>query len=284
MALLALIYFVLLVKRRLFAAALGSAVGLILVQIWLVPLCIEYYPCFALMFLFADLVLWRGEARKSELPLFLCAGALTCFFDFLTCEILTLCVPLACLLLVRREGARPSLRRALGCCAAWLTAYGSTWLCKWLLSAAILGRSLQTVALGQGAYRAVGAAEAGVDIGFQPLAAICVNLSCLFPFKLLVKAPLIWTAFAAVCLALFCLWFLYRKPADAWGPAPVLFLLALAPFARYFIISNHSALHPFFTYRDLLISILCVTCAMALSLRFRQEKKPGPKRGRERRP
>jgi hypothetical protein len=271
--LLAAAYFALLLRRRLWAAAIGSAVGLALTTVWLVPMCFEYYACFALMFLFADLALWRGEKLEGPL-LFLFSGALVCYFDFLTCEILTLCVPLICLLLVKNEDGKRSLKRAALCCAAWLAAYALTWACKWGLSAAFLGRSLSDVALGQGAYRAVGAAAADVDYGFQPLAAIIVNLYCMFPFQLLSGANAIWVVFGAVCLGLFCFWFLFRRAPGETGPAPALFLLAAAPFVRYFLISNHSALHPFFTFRDLFITILAVSCAMPLAVRCRRKKPP----------
>ena len=273
--LLAAVYFALLLRRRLWAAAIGSAAGLALTAVWLVPMCFEYYACFALMFLFADLALWRGEKLEGPM-LFLFSGALVCYFDFLTCEILTLCVPLVCLLLVKNEDGKRSFRRVFTCCAAWLAAYALTWACKWGLSAAVLGRSLSDVALGQGAYRAVGAAEAGVDYGFQPLAAIVVNLYCMFPFKLLSGANAIWLAFGAICLGLFCFWFLYRRGPGESGPAAAIFALAAVPFIRYFLISNHSALHPFFTYRDLFITILAVSCAMPLAVR-RVRNRPAKK-------
>jgi hypothetical protein len=103
--------FTLLFRRKLWAAAVGLALGLVVSQVWLVPLCIEYYACFALMFLFSDVVLLWGKQLTRDAELFLAIGALTCFFDFLTCEILTLCVPLVCLLLVQREEKHPALRR-----------------------------------------------------------------------------------------------------------------------------------------------------------------------------
>ena len=279
LAALAAVYLLLAWRRNLRVLAISSAVGLILVQIWIVPVCVEYYSCFALMFLFADLVLWRGDRLKEDALLFVFAGALTCFFDFLTCEILTLGLPLLCLLLLRKESGKGALLTMIRCCGAWLLAYGLTWLCKWGLSAAMLGRSLSDVALGQGIYRAAGEIEIGVDIGFPPLAAITVNLGCLFPMKLAAKAPSIQFIFLAVCLMALAFWYLFRKEGGAGGRAWPMLLVAAIPFVRYAVIWNHAALHPFFTYRSLFLTVVAAACALEVTTRLRKTVKP-KKKGR----
>jgi len=280
LVLLAAAFFLLAWRRKLRTLAISSAVGLLLVQVWIVPMCVEYYSCFALMFLFADLVLWRGERLKNDALLFVFAGALTCFFDFLTCEILTLGLPLLCLLLLRKEGGKTALLTMIRCCAAWLLAYGLTWLCKWGLSAAILGRSLSDVALGQGIYRAAGEIEIGVDIGFPSLAAITVNLGCLFPMNLVTRAAAIQSVFVGLCLAALAFWYLFRREGGCGGRAWPLLMIAAIPFVRYAVIWNHAALHPFFTYRSLFLTVTAAACALSLTTEFKKTVQP-KKKGRK---
>lgn len=280
LAALAAVYFLLAWKRQLRTLAISSAVGLVLVRIWIVPLCVEYYSCFALMFLFADLVLWRGDRLKNDALLFVFAGALTCFFDFLTCEILTLGLPLLCLLLLRREGGKTALRTMIHCCAAWLLAYALTWLCKWGLSAAVAGRTSSEMDLDRGLFWIAGETGLGVDIGFPPLAAVTVNLGCLFPMSLVQRASSIQLVFAAVCLAALAFWYLFRKEGGAGGRAWPLLLIAAIPLVRYAAIWNHAALHPFFTHRSLFLTITAVSCALSLTVQL-QKSAPKTKKGRK---
>lgn len=277
LAALMAVYFVLLLRRKFPALAVGSAVGLVLVQIWIVPMCVEYYACFALMFLFADWVLWRKGRLKCDALLFLLAGALTCYFDFLTCELLTLGLPLLCLLLLRGEGGKTALFTMIRCCAAWLLAYGLTWLYKWGLSALVLGRSLSAVITDQALFWING--PLAMDVGFLPLTAIVINLGRLFPMKLVQRASSIWLCFSGVCLVLFALWYLFRREHGEKGRTWPLLLIALMPLVRFAAIGNHAILHPFFTYRLLFLTITAVTCALAQTVQFR---KTPVKKGRKR--
>jgi len=273
-------HLILLWRRGQRAAAAVSAAGLILCWVWVVPLCIEYYSCFALAFLFADLILWKdGRLRRAYL-LFIAAGALTCFFDFLTCEILTLGVPLVCLLLVRRESGKGAFFTAVQNCIAWLAAYALTWLCRWTLAAAVLGRPLHDVALAQGMLRLTGDLGVSVDVGFQPLAAVTVNLSFIFPMSMAEGARAIWTVFIMICIVLVCAWYSFRRRGGDCGPWLMLLCIALIPFLRFFVVSNHAALHPFFTFRDLYLTIIAVGSAMACSVGQPKKASAGRKRRR----
>ena len=46
---------------------------------------------------------------------------------------------------------------------------------------------------------------------------------------------------------------------------PILFLIALLPFAWYIVVLNHSALHSFITWRDLSVT---VTAVMAMLINY----------------
>lgn len=273
------LYFVLAIRRKLYALAISSAVGLVICRVWVVPMCIEYVSCFLLMLVFSCIVLAKGDRLKNEMALFVVAGACTCFFDFLTCEVLTLGVPLVCWMLVKGEDIKKTFFTVFRCCAAWLTAYALTFAAKWCLASVVLGRSMVDIALTNGADRLAGTISETTGV-FQPTVAIATNLYMIFPFSLISSSQGIWALFLVFCLALFCVWYLFRKEKGEVGNAPLMFIVALIPLVRYFVVNNHAALHPFMTYRSLLITVIATTLGMVGCVTFKKQAKKSKSPGR----
>ena len=262
-------YFLLLCRRRLYAAAIGSALGVVVCTIWVTPLCFEYAPCFLIAFAASDLLLWRWRPGKDETLFFLVVGALICCFDFLTCEIVTFALPMILLLALESGTKREQLLRTVRYGLLWLAAYCATYLVKWMLAALATGDSLMNIAISKGVFRAVGEVGSDTQMGLFPqiLLAMRSNLRFVFPMTLTSSVAGIWLTFGEVLLAAFCLWYLTKKREnDALLP---LGLLALLPFLRYAVLSNHSALHPHFTFRCLLITIVALSALIGKSADFR---------------
>lgn len=215
LVILILVLFILLIKQKAFAPALGMAAGLLAVSVWYVPLSLEYTWTFLLM-LVLSIIAWKlagikdnpsamenkssamenrqsamenwqtvmGSKKRTLGIFFLLAGMLTSFLDFLTTETLTLLVPLL-LVLWKDQHKNPKKiwkRRFLDAGRAavfWGMGYAGMWVMKWLLAAAVLKENVLPYITGHVEERL------GVTVGgwwnYIPKA-IARNLGCLFPF------------------------------------------------------------------------------------------------------
>lgn len=262
----------LLVKKRLFAPLCGYLLSLAAVFFPIVPLCMEYMPPFLLMHIASVFVLIFGKEGKEPLlcAFFTAVGALICFFDFLTNEIITLFVPLIFLLCLK-DGVFSSkkgssvFKESFVFSALWLFGYAFTWVFKWLLCLVFLGKDAFKTAVFDGAYRMAGYVP-GIEKN-QLLGAITKNLNRLFPLNFFQDESSACLAALMAVFLLFCVFFLYRKEhvsSSVW----VLFLIALTPYMRYLVLSNHSCLHPVFTFRTQIITVIAVFSAFAGGIDF----------------
>lgn len=261
-----------LLRRRRFALFVGYWTALILCFAYIVPICMEYMPCFVIMHIAGMVCIARGENWDNNKiqTFFAIVGAVTCFFDFLTNEILTLFVPLIFLICVRDKKISTEKYRTIAegirSGASWLFGYAFTWLSKWLLCLFTLGKEAFGKAISDGAYRMAGTVPS-IEQN-QIAGAIVKNLNRLFPFNLLQSEAEVWLAAFAAVFVLFCVFFLYRKekmPRGVWA----LLLIACAPYVRYAALNNHSCLHPFFTFRTQMITVIALFAAFEKGIDFR---------------
>ena len=283
LGMLTLIFGVLLFRRRLFVLLGAFLFAVFYCKCWVVPLCFEYVACFVIMLAFGILILVLEGRVRDWSGWFLAAGALTCYFDFLTCEILTLLVPALILMRIRHgggENCRGTAWRSLGAWSGlWLFGYGSTWVVKWVLTALMTGQSITDIALKAGVARAVG--ETGVaGVGLQFVDALLVNLGRVWPMNGSLKAQYIFICLLIVGFVLLAVWYLFRGKPRSGGLAPVLLAIGALPLVRWAVLSNHSSMHPFMTFRDLIITILALavfyeeTLSISIpSRRLKQERR-----------
>lgn len=267
---------VMLLKRRLYVPFAGYVAALVMTFAYIVPLCMEYMPAFVLMHIAGAFILAYGDkAGRSALSTFFASvGALVCFFDFLTNEIITLFVPLIFLICLRNGeneiGQKDvTLKEAALYAVMWLFGYAFTWAFKWLLCLAALGKAAFAEAVSDGAYRVAGAVP--VASQNQIIGALVKNINRLLPFNFLKNETDVWLTAFAVVFACFCVFFLRRKrnvPGAVW----ILLLIACAPYARYAVLNNHSYMHPFFTFRTQIITVIALFASFGIGLDKRRKK------------
>lgn len=266
LALLAVALVAVLLKKRARAAAFGVGLGLVLVGAWYVPFSLEY-TWTVLLALAGALVLLALLAKHREKQLgafFLLLGMLTCYFDFLTTETLTLLLPLLLLLWFTPQGEPKQLvRRCGGAVLLWGIGYVGFWCLKWLLAAWVLGENTLPYVT-QHVEERLSGSLVGVGPAGLLLGAVTRNLACLFPWE---YGPV----GAAVGLALLVfgayVGYVYHKtPLTHEDKTRILLysLLALVPYLRYLVLHNHAYLHCFFTYRAQLATVLAVVLLLAV--------------------
>lgn len=179
--------------------------------------------------------------------LFLSLGIAVAFFDFLSTEILTLSLPLICLLLKKnKQNECVSYKEFSILNIYWLLGYMGTYIYKWVLIALFYGKEYL-----------VDAYEKGVEkiISKDLFAGLYLNIQMLFPH--LNSSTTAMFIFCIVLVVLLAILFLFHKDGCNRNNF-VLYLsfIFIIPYIRYVILSNHSFVHYFFTYRAQVSSIL----------------------------
>lgn len=241
------------------AAAFGAA--LTLGHILVVPWLFQYFEVFwialaAVAWLLRHYRAEQGAAGKLAC-LFLVIGMATQYFDFLTAPVLTLCLPLAIILLadMRSDALTVAGRWAhfFWPCAAWAFGWLFGWAAKWPLSTWLLGRDVTGDALQRAVYRsAAGTAERRPGI----LRSLARNIFCFLPMNQLhahggdVLLAALAAAYAA--LILWLLYKLYRRRPDRARVLAALPALACAavPYLWFVVLAGHTDEHYIFTYRS----------------------------------
>lgn len=282
--LLAVITVLVLARRGHVSLAFALLTSLATVQIWNIRLSLEYQPTFIICFLLTPLYLWLERRDDWYLTLLSAlGGVLAAFFDFLTTETVVILVPLVLVVAVReREGRlgefRDTVRQLFSCGIFWLGAYGGTFLVKWAAATLATGKNQFGEAVLSAGERFGGSlAGEGPENPFLRLpAAVAANLTALGGGEARVE-PLRAVGVLVIAIAVAgSVWYLFRVPGQKDAAGKLLLLLGGVVFLRYLVLSNHSYLHAFFTYRALASTALALYAWMALLILS------GGKKGRHR--
>ncbi len=243
------------------------------VQIWNIGLSLEYEPAFVICFLLCPLYLWMERKGDASLTCLSAAGGvLIAFFDFLTTETVVLLVPFILVIAVRTKERRlgdgkESFRMSVWCGICWGLAYLGTFLVKWTAASLVTGENKFLAALSSAGERVGGAlpGEHGDGLSRIPMA-VAANLTMMFggearvePGRVAVKMAVSFFILGSV------LYLFYKKKGNKTGIRLIL-LLGSVVLVRYMVLSNHSYLHEFFTYRALMSPVLAVFLSLALSM------------------
>ena len=252
--------------KKAYTLVAGVGIGIVMTSGWIVPFSFEYAWTYGLMMLMSTLVLCMGYKDKWKYMgfVFLVAGMLTNFFDFLTTETLTCTVPLLILIWLKSNQAnKPTLKEMFVFSGKnillWGVGYAGMWISKWVIASIVLGENVMPYITGHIGERI------GGDLGLNPvqyiLGAVTRNLSCLFPFE--------YGGFGAmlgimlIVFAFYIGYVYYGKKEDKsyiW----IYFVIAMIPYIRYMVLHNHAYLHYFFTYRAQFSTVLAVVLILEL--------------------
>lgn len=233
-----------------------SMIGILLV--------LKYYP--------------ENQTAKWMAGTFFVLGALTTYFDFLIIPLLVYLLPAIFVALIDCSLDKPLKTVFFGeliCGISWAIGYGSLWFSKWVLASIVLGENIIANAAQTALFR-VGATNTSVEMQTvdKPSAmnAITENLS-IMSSKIIV--------IGAVLIVLFCVMISLRRTSPIHYKNCILALLPFLflPYAWYTILSNHSTIHYYFTYRLQVASVLTAELIVLVSLfafKHRSMLQPNP--------
>ena len=248
------------------------------------PVCFQFLTTFLVLFV-SLIVLLRRYDKNKPLPAvkwmlyFFVVGMVENFFDFLTYPILTLGIPLVLLLWIRVRDEQVDFRSnfwfMFKASLSWFFGYALTWISKWLLSAAILGVRYFWRTMSVVQYRLEGSEEEPLD----RIGTIQRNLKAWLNVQ--DGGVISWSKIALLILIVAVVLIIWRKLKD-WKTVgaylPILFVAAY-PYIWYLVMSNHSQIHYWYTYRAQLAALFAGLVFLAAILR---ERKPEEKAEGER--
>ena len=247
------------VKQRNEYYGIGFLLSLIPAYIFIVPLCMEYYSVFLIAFLTSVLCL---KCKKIDYSLlFFTAGCLSSYVDLLSCPLVSLIIPMTFLLLKneKTDSLKKEIETIFSSTIAWGVGYGVLWASKWLIGSVVLHRNVLADAIDQVAVRAS-------DSSITRITAIIAAIEPYFNFN-----NLLIICLAAIELLSIIILVTNKKYKFIWKVC-----VQCIPVAWYFFAVNHSYIHNFMTYRNvIIIAYLAFIIIYEAVLSFKKENSVG---------
>lgn len=241
-------------NAMLYVAAITSG------YIVFLPVCLQFLTTFLVLF-GALIVLLSGYDKDRPMRLmlyFFVVGMIENFFDFLTYPIITLGIPLILLLWLRVRDEQADFKNnfwfMFKSSVSWFMGYALTWISKWLIAAAVLGIRYFWRTMSVVQYRLEGSEEEPLD----RLGTIRKNLKAWMNVQ--EDGIITWSKVVLLILIVAVALIIWKKLKDMrtiGAYVPILFVAAY-PYIWYLVMSNHSQIHYWFTYRAQLVALFGV--------------------------
>lgn len=274
----------LLITKRQYFAAGALVAALMCVHVWNIGISLEYQPAVLVTLALLPLYILFEKNDGALSILAVISGVMIAFFDFLTCETLTILIPLIIVFIMRKQdnrlpGFRGCFMLTMKCGTAWFLSYSGAYIVKWSAASLVTGENKFAVALTSVEERLIGEAEELAPVA-QFFLAPLANISTLFGGYDRVSWGNIAVGLIISAVVLGSVFYLFRS-SEKYDRNFSLMMLILGalPFVRFFVLNNHSYLHEFFTYRALASTILALFAMLWYSLEFRPKKKNSAAKG-----
>ena len=241
----------------------GGKYGMLFLSSYLLLMPMALYYCLQFSWIFyiaigASFLLIKNinffEEKGRYLYLFVAIGLITCFFDLLTYPLISWAYPVLWWILCCEKEKKPMeyLRDVVASGFAWIFGYGGMWVLKCVIGSWVLKRNVLQTAIDEVFIRVGATEQVTWSSRFD---AIKLNLAH-YADKLYLILFVIWIG-----------WFIYKVMTAKTVRAtkiPALILVASSSIVWYFVLTNHTSVHHFFTYRIFNISILALLGCMVV--------------------
>ena len=263
MIILAVVLLVILIKKKQILLLIATIVGYIMIAINYVPFCLEYVWTFIIMMVVSIVAIL---CKKRNL-LFFISGMLTCFFDFLTTEIITLFVPIIYVYTIRYRNNEVTdilkeIKQIMLWIVLWGLGYASMWGAKWLIASIVLNINALDYVVDKAMIRINGPIE-NYSIIYVMIQGIIRNISTLYPFYMFKNTATVVCILIGIVVVTILL---IKKDKKSIINFFIYFFIAISPYIRYIILANHSYKHYIFTFREQLITIMALIVGICVSI------------------
>lgn len=237
--------------------------SLLIINPFIMGLSLQYFVCYIIMLIASIIVIKYYDKIGEKINyLFLIIGIITSYFDLLTFPLLTLSVPLIFYILLTSETDLKKLFiKAFLLSFSLAFGYFLMWIGKWVIGSVILKKNLFIDALNSIKERVKN------DVIFSRMDVINQNLNK-FSNHLYVLYFEIISCFYFIKIIKNRTYF----DKKLLGKIILLALVFFFPFVWYFVLSNHSYIHSFFTHKILMISVFSILSIFELLRGVENEK------------
>lgn len=212
----------------------------------------------------------RIQEKNWKEEFFLIIGIITAYLDFLTYPVVTLGVPL-CIYLVRNQEEVMSLwsrvKQAFWICVCWAVGYAGMWGAKWIVAEV----TCQTGTLRNAVWSVITRAEPldGYGSFMSGMTRTLRTLLGQYDSALYTVGLVVLVAATLVAVVL-CL--VKARNTNWAATVAALCVVAIFPVGWLVATQNHTAIHCWFTFRILGVSIMALWCILVCSLRNLKRK------------
>lgn len=265
-----IIFIILLYRKSNIVTAIIFSTCLLGVEYFYLGFSMQGIFIFLIMMIASIIILCKYSKIKNYCMFFFIIGMLTNFFDFLTVPVLTYAIPMIILFIIKytKENfeIKLILKKILVLGIAWSVGYGLTWASKWLLTDFIFGRKMFFTALKQVSYRSAGTEKINIfNVVNKNLNYIYVSFFISIFFTVLTILIKMWIKNEKIE-------FKEQNIKNTYDVIFIYLLIGMIPIVWYTLLKNHSYYHAFFTYRNLLISNVCINLSIKKIFDFLTEK------------
>lgn len=234
-----------------------------------VSTCFQYLTTFYILFGFIIFLTsqYDKERTMNWMLVFFVVGMVENFFDFLTYPIITLGIPLILLLWLRVRDCHTDFKNnfwfMFKASVSWGCGYALTWIAKWGITVIVLGAKYFWRTMDVVQYRLEGSEEEPLD----RIGTIRKNLKAWMNVQ--DEGVISWSKIVLLILIVALILVIWKKLKDMktiCSYVPILFVAAY-PYIWYLVMSNHSQIHYWYTYRSQLVALFGVFVFIASILK-----------------
>lgn len=225
-----------------------------------VATCFQYLTTFFVLFVSLIVLLKYYDKEKpvNLMMYFFVVGMAENFFDFLTYPIITLGIPLILLLWLRVRDMKADFKEnfwfMFRSSLFWGLGYALTWIAKWGITTVVLGVRYFWRTMSVVQYRLEGSEDEPLD----RIGTIRKNLKAWLNVQ--DEGLISWSKVVLLILIIAVILMIWKKLKDRKTISaylPILFVAAY-PYIWYLVMSNHSQIHYWYTYRAQLVALFGV--------------------------
>ena len=260
LTLIAVISMIILISKKInITSGIIYAIGLLSISIFIVTRSINEILIFLVAFISSIILLLLKDKIKHVGIFFFIVGSVSSFIDLFTAPLVTLgFTAITYFLILQKDEENITVKKyileLLKIGISWALGYGITWVSKWVIAQLLYNRPIITQAIEQMMFRSDVPQYKGMDL-FTPLDVIKRNLDYLSGPVIMVLVAIVAIYIIAMLIKNFKNEINIKQNLKDCIPYALIFFL---PLSWYVVIKQHSYTHVNFTYRLLVISIICV--------------------------
>ena len=268
-----LVLFVIYASYRTFGGlfAITLVASLIATNIFIVPLALQFSTCYYIALLGMATLMLKPEYAGDKLrclSLFFIIGGITSYMDFLTTPLLTLGMPMVVVMAIKKrtkrngKGFLSDFHTILSTSVSWGAGYSLLWISKWAIGSLLTGYNIFDSAMTNAKLRVGNTIVfGGNEMAMSDFIGMVFNKVC----TMVSIYGIIIFIFILIVLAIITA-YIYRHRMQTRQYGWIL-IIAIMPIVWFAVMKNHSLQHIFFTWRDFLLTVWCVTLYICLTIR-----------------